>query len=94
MTQESADHGEAHALTDGEGGKAVPEVVNANILNAGQFSESPPRFLNVVQVTPIFEPPDHIRVFGRARRVQVDFIKKIHDRVSNVDVFRSRLRFR
>jgi hypothetical protein len=54
VAKKSTDHGKAHALTDSEGGKTVPEVMDADIFNPSHLPKSPPWFLNVVQVAAFF----------------------------------------
>ena len=54
MTEKPADHCQAHALADGEGGKTVSQVMDADILYSGHLSEPPPRLLDIIQVAAFF----------------------------------------
>ena len=65
MTEQLADHGKAHALTDGVGGEAVAQVVDAHFTETGFFAVVAPRLLWVFDVRPLNRAPEYVGIIQR-----------------------------
>ena len=64
VTEELADHGQAHALGDGVGGKGMAKVMDAHVHDPGALADALPELLDFFSVGAWDLTANHPRVIG------------------------------
>ena len=68
MPQELSDHNQIQPACEGMGSVGMPEVMDADVLEASEFADTPPRPLKIRKVLPFHFARDDIWIIRQARQ--------------------------